>query len=158
MTAAPRQWQQLNDDGSGVSTTTMVAAPQQRWRLHDNNSGSMATVMAKPQRRGLNDNGNSSTTTVAAPRQWRQPDNNDSLWRQLHTDRMVVCLKLDGCCLYCALSNSVIVYRTLLILDGNSRNVDFSVSTPLPSITHGPINCKFYDKWGDSVALEIGWR
>ena len=30
-----------------------------------------------------------------------------------------------------------------------------SVSTPPPQITHGPINCKNYGKWGDSVALEI---
>ena len=66
-------------------------------------------------------------TMVAAQRQqrWFNDNGGGSLRRRLHTDRMVVCLKLDGCCLYCALSNSVIVYRTLLILDGNSRNVGF---------------------------------
>jgi len=44
--AAPQQRRQLNDDGSGVSTTTTVAAPQQRQWLHDNGGGSMVTVVA----------------------------------------------------------------------------------------------------------------
>ena len=48
--------------------------------------------------------------------------------------------------------------RTFFIIDGNSWNVDFfQVSTLPPPITHGPINCKNYGEWGDSVALEIGW-
>jgi len=45
-TAAPQQWRQLNNDGSGVSRTMTVAAPQQRQRLHDNGGGSMVTVVA----------------------------------------------------------------------------------------------------------------
>jgi hypothetical protein len=105
---------------------TVVAKPQQRG-LNNNGSGGSTTTVA------LNNNGEGSTTMAVAPRQWRQPDNNGglsttmaaaprqrqqlhdngggSLRRRLHTDWMVVCLKLDGCCLYCALSDSLIVYR-----------------------------------------------
>jgi len=43
---APQQWRQLNNDGSGMSTTTTVAAPQQWQRLHDNGGSSMVTVVA----------------------------------------------------------------------------------------------------------------
>jgi hypothetical protein len=78
--AAPCQWRQLNNDGSGVSMTTMVTAPRRRRRLHDNDGGTMVAVVAKTQLLGLNkdgggqqwrrlhDDGNGFTTTVAAPR------------------------------------------------------------------------------------------
>jgi len=90
MVAKP-QWWGLNDNGGG---STMTAAAQQRWwRLHDNSGG-------QPTIDGL------STTMAAAPQQrWHlYDDGGGSRLRQLHTDWMVVCLKLDGCCLYCALS------------------------------------------------------
>ncbi len=97
---AKPQRQGLNNGAAGFTTT---AAAQQQWQLfHDNDGGSTMMAVAQRQRRRLHDNGGGS------------------LRRWLHTDWMVVRLKLDDCCLYCALSNSVIVYRNFLILDGNS--------------------------------------
>ncbi len=138
--AAPQQWRRLNKDGGG--STMMVAAPRQR-RQPDNNGSLSTTMAAAPRRRRRlhNDGGGS----------WR---------RRLHTDWMVVCLKLDGCCLWNNWFSSVSENSWLDFLDNWWELLKcrlLSVSTPPPPITHRPINWKNYGEWGDSVALEIGW-
>jgi invasion protein IalB len=80
-----------------------VAAPRQWRQLHDNGGGSTRMAAARQQF------GGSSTSIAAAPRRWQRlhDDGGGSRWRQLHTDWMVVCLKQDGCCFYCALSEQL---------------------------------------------------